>query len=141
MDVNITPDVTKVTGVPVTPSPVEIEDANKPRVTPVPENSAGAEVKLSDRALHGQEERTAKEQQEQARQDIEKAAKEIQDRFEAMGSSFRFGLYNDRKTDTIVGQLKDKDTGEVVKQFPSEEVLKLRAKLKELVGLLFDDQA
>ena len=141
MDVNINPDITKVTGVPVTPSPVELEDATKPQVPPVPENSSATEVELSNRALHDNEERTAKEQQEQARKDIEKAAKEIDDRFQALGTSFSFGLYNDRKADTIVGQLKDKETGKVVKQIPSEEVLKLREKIKELAGIIFEDQA
>ena len=57
-----------------------------------------------------------------------------------MGSSFRFGLHEDRETEVIVGQLRDKSTGEIVRQFPSEEVLKLREKLQDLVGLIFDEK-
>ncbi len=136
MDVNVTTDV-KGYGVPVVPA-VEFEDAQKPAVQPVPESSEGISVRLDDQALHKKD---GKEKQgEVTRENIKEAAKEIQDRFETMGSSFRFGLHEHLKTKSIVGQLKDKETGEVIKQFPSEEVLKLREKLQDLIGLLFDEK-
>ena len=85
-----------------------------------------------------------KEEQEKkgelSREDIEEAIEEIQGRFEAMGSSFKFGLHEDREAEIIVGQLRDKSTGEVVRQFPSEEVLQLREKFQDLVGLIFDEK-
>lgn len=140
MDVNVTTDV-KGYGVPAV-STVEMEDAQKPAVQPVPKSSDGATVSLNDQALHGK--KATKEEQEKkgelTREDIAEAIKEIQGRFEAMGSSFRFGLHEDRETESIVGQLRDKSTGEVVRQFPSEEVLKLREKLQDLIGLLFDEK-
>ena len=136
MDVNVTTDV-KGYGVPGIPA-VEFEDGQKPAVQPVPENSEGTTVKLNDQALHSKD--AGKEQEGLSREDIQEAVEEIQGRFEAMGSSFRFGLHEHLETKSIVGQLRDKKTGEVIKQFPSEEVLKLREKLQDLVGLLFDEK-
>ena len=136
MDVNVATDV-KGYGVPAVPV-VEMEDAQKPAIQPVPESSEGTDVKMNDQALHG---KTSRETEGKiSRSDIEEAVDEIQQRFETMGSSFRFGLHEHLKTKSIVGQLRDKSTGEVIKQFPSEEVLKLREKLQDLVGLLFDEK-
>ncbi len=139
MDVNTTTDV-KTYGSPVV-SNVEMEDVQKPSVQPVPQNTEGTSAKLNDQALHGK--KAGKEERqdgELTREDIEEAVEEIQGRFEAMGSSFRFGLHEHLETKSIVGQLRDKSTGEVVRQFPSEEVLKLREKLQDLIGLLFDEK-
>jgi len=142
MDVNTTTDV-KTYGSPVV-STVEMEDVQKPSVQPVPENTGGTSAKLNDQVLHGKGAQVGKEGKEEkgelSREDIEEAVEEIQKRFEAMGSSFRFGLHEHLETRSIVGQLRDKSTGEVVKQFPSEEVLKLREKLQDLIGLLFDEK-
>jgi flagellar protein FlaG len=138
MDVNVTTDV-KVYGVPVA-STVAMEDATKPPVQPVPESSEGATVKLNDQALHGKAGKEEKERKDLSREDLEEAVKEIGKRLETIGSTFRFGLYKDLETKSIVGQLRDKMTGEVIKQFPAEEVLKLREKLQDLVGLLFDEK-
>jgi flagellar protein FlaG len=75
-----------------------------------------------------------------SQKDLEDAVKEIQQRFASMGSNFTFGLYQDSETKSIVVQLRDKKTNEIVKQFPPEEVLKLREKLQDLIGLLFDEK-
>lgn len=122
---------------------VELEDANKPQVQPVPASSEGVTVKLNDQALHGKGAKEAKGEKEKSKlsqEELEDAVDEIQKRFDSMGSSFRFGLYEHLETKSIVAQLRNKQTGEVVKQFPSEEILKLRTKLKELVGFIFDEK-
>ncbi len=141
MDVNVTTDV-KGYGVPAV-STVEMEDAQKPSVQPVPKSSEGTNVNLSDQSLRGRKADKEEEKEkkgELTREDIEEAVEEIQQRFEAMGSSFKFGLHEHLETKSIVGQLRDKSTGEVVRQFPSEEVLQLREKLQDLIGLLFDEK-
>ncbi|MCB2184686.1 MAG: flagellar protein FlaG [Desulfobulbaceae bacterium] len=135
MDVNVTTDV-KGYGVPAAPA-VELEDAQKPAVQPVQESSDGSTVELNDQALHGKGKKE-KESKKFTQEDIEEAVEEIQGKLETMGSSFKFGLYEHLETESIVGQIRDKETGEVVKQFPSEEILELREKLQDLIGLLFD---
>ena len=138
MDVNIATDV-KGTNVSVAPTNVELEDATRPQVQPVPQGGETDTVKLNDQTLHG---RTPKEEANgrMTQNELEDAVREIQQRFQAMGSNFKFGLYSDLETKSIVAQLRDKKTDEVIKQFPAEEVLKLRAKLQDLVGLLFDEK-
>lgn len=140
MDVNIATDM-KGTNVSVVPTNVEIEDATKPPVQPVPQSSESDTVKLNNQTLHGKS--TKEESSNQAKaslKELEDAVKEIQQRFQSMGSNFKFGLYTHRETNSIVAQLRDKKTDEIVKQFPAEEVLKLREKLQDLVGLLFDEK-
>ncbi|OKY76234.1 MAG: hypothetical protein BM485_03000 [Desulfobulbaceae bacterium DB1] len=138
MDVNVTTDV-KVYGIPAV-STVEIEDATKPQVQPVPESSDGATVKLNDQALHGKSGKEEKKDKGLSKEDLEEAVKEINERLDSIGSTFRFGLHKDLDSKSIVSQLRDKKTDEVIKQFPSEEVLKLKEKLQDLIGLLFDEK-
>lgn len=38
----------------------------------------------------------------------------------------------------IVVEIKNTDTNEVIKQFPPEEMLEIKARMEELVGLIFD---
>ncbi|MBI5559003.1 MAG: flagellar protein FlaG [Deltaproteobacteria bacterium] len=139
MDVNVTTDV-KVYGAPPV-SAVELEDAQKPSVPPVQEGSEAVTVKLNDRALHGKGEKEEQQKKgELTKEDIEEAVKDIDKRLASMGSAFRFGYFSHLETKSIVGQLRDKKTDKVIKQFPSEEVLKLREKLQDLIGLLFDEK-
>lgn len=42
------------------------------------------------------------------------------------------------KTDRIVVRITDQETGDVIREIPSEEFLNLAAKLQEMVGLMFD---
>lgn len=140
MDVNIATDM-KGVNVSVVPTNVELEDAVKPPVQPVPVSSESDTVKLNNQTLHGKS--TKEESSSQVKlsqQELEDAVKEIQQRFASMGSNFKFGFYRDRETESIVAQLRDKKTDEIVKQFPPEEVLNLREKLQDLIGLLFDEK-
>jgi len=140
MDVNIATDM-KGVNVSVVPTNVELEDAVKPPVQPVPVSSESDTVKLNNQTLHGKSTKEESSSQVKLSQkELEDAVKEIQQRFASMGSNFKFGLYKDRETESIVAQLRDKKTDEIVKQFPPEEVLNLREKLQDLIGLLFDEK-
>jgi len=55
-----------------------------------------------------------------------------------MNRSIRFSI-DDSSKDVVV-KVVDKDTGEVIKQFPPEQVLKLRERLSEMSGLLVEGQ-
>ncbi len=66
---------------------------------------------------------------------------EIQKRLDSMGSSLVFGLHMHKESESIVIQLTDGTSGELIRQFPPEELLELQAKLDDLVGLLFDKKA
>lgn len=123
------------TAVPV----VEREDRVKPQVEPVRDGSDSERVSLNDQALHGR----GKEKQNKAMssEDIEKMMEQIQKRLDAIGGNLALGLKKYEPTNDIVVQVRDRHSDKVVKQFPSEDLLKLQAKLDDLLGILFDQSA
>ncbi|MCD6389241.1 MAG: flagellar protein FlaG [Desulfobulbaceae bacterium] len=137
MDVNIATEMKGAQQTVVTTT-MEPEQADKPVIQPVPESSDAVTVDLNDQALHGRNARKEQQEENVSEEEIEEAVKEIQDRFETMGSHFKFGLYRHQEASTIVARLQDQESGDLIKQFPSEEVLELREKLEDLIGILFD---
>ncbi len=55
--------------------------------------------------------------------------------------NFNIGFHKDDVTDTLVIQITDRDSGEMVHQIPSDQILKLRGHLREVLGLVFDHMA
>jgi len=81
---------------------------------------------------------------DQAVQDQALSAKEIENITEDLNNymtdlqtNLRFSMY-EKLDHQVVVQIKNKETDELIKQIPSEELLKLRVKMEELSGLLFD---
>ena len=137
MDVNIATEMKGAQQTVVTTT-MEAEQADKPVIQPVPESSDAVMVNLNDQALHGGNTGKEELEEEASREEIEEAVKEIQERFETMGSHFKFGLYRHQEASIIVARLQDQQSGDLIKQFPSDEVLELREKLEDLIGILFD---
>ncbi len=46
----------------------------------------------------------------------------------------------DKDTNMVIVKIKDKDTGEVIRQIPPEVVLKIAKTIDEFLGLLFDER-
>jgi len=138
MEVNITTEV-KGYGAPAVSS-VEIDDGQKPQVEPVAKATDSVPLR-QDSSTSGGKQATGDEGQQFTAEDLEAAVEEIQVRMDSIGSKLNFGLSKDDRADGLVIQITDKTNGELVKQFPSEEVLQLQEKLNDLVGLLFDKQA
>lgn len=136
-------------------STVELEDVNKPPVQPVPEDGETDTVDLDDKALHGKKEdegnkkKSDREELEdlenENKQDVfsqaelEKAVEEIQKHFQAMGSTFTINLYM-RGHSEYRAELKDMKTNEVIKQISAGEIIRLRKKILDMTGLLFDKE-
>jgi len=70
------------------------------------------------------------------REQLEQMAQQLQDFMGEMNRSLQFKVDEDSGRDVI--KVLDKETGEVIKQYPSEEVLSLVSKLSETAGLLID---
>jgi flagellar protein FlaG len=70
--------------------------------------------------------------------DTEETAAKVQDYLQMLNISLNFKVGD--KGGTVV-QVVNKDTGEVIRQIPSESLVKARQKLEELRGLLFEGQA
>lgn len=69
--------------------------------------------------------------------------KEVQDVVEDVQQylqqhNIRLSFKVDDKTGDLVVRVLDKETGEVIRQIPPEEMLKLREKLEELTGVLLN---
>lgn len=70
------------------------------------------------------------------REQLEQMAQQLQDFMGEMNRSLQFKVDEDSGRDVI--KVLDKDSGEVIKQYPSEEVLSLVSKLSESAGILID---
>ena len=67
---------------------------------------------------------------------LEKVAQQLQDSVAELNRGLEFSVDKDSGRDVI--KVFDKSRGDLVKQFPSEEVLTLVAKLSEMVGGFID---
>jgi len=131
MDINTTADV-KIVGIPVSPA-VEVEDRDRPQVTPVQDSSDSSETALDNKALHEQLEA----EKPMTAEELAKAVAVVEVHLAQMGN--RLGLSLHKETDDVLVRITDRESGELIKQFPSEEIVKLRQKLEELAGLIFED--
>ena len=69
-------------------------------------------------------------------QQLEKVAQQLQEFVGEMNRGLEFSVDTDSGRDVI--KVIDKSSGDLVKQYPSEEVLSLVAKLSDMVGGLVD---
>lgn len=69
--------------------------------------------------------------------EMEEAVKSIQKDMELLNTRIAFRV--DKKSNEIVVDVIDKDTNKVIRQIPSEEMLRIKTAFKELIkGLLLD---
>ena len=118
---------------PVVPT-VETVDKNRPQVAPVEKSNDSAQTTLDEKALQ----QKAKDQQ-LSNEELSEAVENIQSRLDVMGT--RLGFVINQETEDIIIEVTDRESGELIRQIPSEEVMELRARLDELVGILFDKKA
>ena len=79
------------------------------------------------------------EKDELGREQLEKMAQQLRDFMGEMNRSLQFQVDEESGRDVI--KVVDKNSGELIKQYPSEEVLSLVAKLSETAGFLIDQTA
>lgn len=73
------------------------------------------------------------------KQKVSNAVKEISSFFQMAQSSLQFSL--DEVSGRMVMQIKDNETNKVIRQIPSEDVLKLAERLDDVDGLIFKAKA
>lgn len=71
--------------------------------------------------------------------DVQKAVNDLQQKVDAMGSGLRFSV--DSESERVIVKVVDESTQKVLRQFPSEEVLKLAKDIDRMRGLLFNEKA
>ena len=68
--------------------------------------------------------------------EVQEVVEDVQQYLQQLNIRLSFKLHD--KTGDLVVRVLDKDTGEVIRQIPPEEMLKLREKLEELTGVLLN---
>lgn len=58
----------------------------------------------------------------------------------SLPSNSKLQIEQDKETGTFIYRSVDPETGEVLRQWPSEQLLKLREHLSEMEGMLFDKE-
>ncbi|NPB09018.1 MAG: flagellar protein FlaG [Thermodesulfobacteria bacterium] len=74
--------------------------------------------------------------EQQDPQNLKEMIGAVQEELERLNVRLVFNV--DEKTGEIVVQVVDPKTNEVIRQIPPEELLRIREKLDELVGILFE---
>ena len=138
MEINVNTEI-KGLGVAMTAPAMDREDRVKPQVAPITDGAESARAALGDKELHRREGKDGKSQTPISAEELTKAVEDIQSRLDSMGSRLNFAV--NKEPDAVVVKVTDRQSGELIKQFPSEQVLQLRKKLQELSGLLFDEKA
>ena len=72
-------------------------------------------------------------------QEVENTVVALNDVFEQANVSVRYRV--DENTDDLVITLINRDTEEVLRQVPPDQILRMRQRLEEVMGLIFDSTA
>jgi len=106
-----------------------VDDVNKT-------DEQGAQNQLNNQYTQQRTEDNSTQNQQLEREQLEKVAQQLQDFMGEMNRSLQFQVDEDSGRDVI--KILDKTSGDVIKQYPSEEVLSLVSKLSESAGILID---
>ena len=55
--------------------------------------------------------------------------------------NFNIGFDQEEDTNLTVVTIVDRDSGEIIKQIPPEEILRVKSQVREIAGLIFDHLA
>ncbi len=111
----------------------DIKKKSEPSVKPIEESQ------LEGLKTSGEDDKEHLEKGKLNEEELDKLAHETKDFFEGLDKGIKFSISKD--TGDIVVQVINRKTDEIIRQIPPEELLKLRAKLKEICGMLFDKKA
>lgn len=70
---------------------------------------------------------------------VEVAVREVNAAFELRSIGLQFEI--DRDTNKVIVKVVDRNSGEIIRQIPNEEVVRMAKAMRETPGLLVDDAA
>ncbi|WP_456432691.1 flagellar protein FlaG [Thermosulfuriphilus sp.] len=116
----------------------------EPPVRPVPKTEGTKVERRSPNPLAKGEERNRASEGEGPvsgldKTQLERLAESIEEYLRHLDFKIEFSVH--QETDQIVVKVVDPKTGQVIRQIPPEELLKIQEKLHELTGLLFEKKA
>ena len=83
--------------------------------------------------------REKEEQSAPSGETVKKMTSMIQESLDSMNINISFSTYG-TNSERISVVVKDKETGEVIREMPAEELQRLHVKMEELMGLIFNDR-
>jgi len=74
---------------------------------------------------------------------VDEALKILEEKIKKLSELFRgeAQFTFDKEIDRVIIKIKDKETGEIIRQIPPEVAVKIAKKVDELIGILFDELA
>ena len=97
--------------------------------------SSSANIKRAETRTSEQKSETSGNQAKLTRKDVEEMVEALEAFANTVQTRLNFTI--DEGTEDVVVKIMDKETDEVIKQFPAEEILELREKMQDLSALLF----
>ncbi len=74
-----------------------------------------------------------------SKETLDKLVTEVNNKYKLANKEFSYDIHE--KTNRVTVKIKDSETGEVIKEIPSEKSLDLAAKIMEMAGLLIDEKS
>ncbi|MDO8426140.1 MAG: flagellar protein FlaG [Deltaproteobacteria bacterium] len=71
-------------------------------------------------------------------QKIEEVASEVQIQMKRLNTELRFEV--DKESKDVIVRIIDPETKQVIRQIPSEELMAIRARMEELIGVLYNSK-
>jgi len=129
-------DVTENAPINILPEAIRSNRVVLPQATAQASSEVVNKVALEKGRAPSKEERLSKEERKEL---VKKSIAEMNAEFELKNYSIRFSI--DDKLKEIVVKIVDTKTDEVIRQIPPDGVLRLRAHLQEMVGILLEEKA
>ena len=130
------------TGVPADGQTVNVDETSASVTRPQPEDDksgveAGSRQQSANADVNAKQANTKQAQQQKSEQ-LKKAIAEMNRRINNSNEEAVFGVHED--TNRIMIKIMDKETKEVIKEFPPEKTLDMIARIWEMAGILVDEK-
>ena len=101
------------------------------------EGSVNSSLRSTSAALQTAEKTAHDQEAEQDPDKIRKVVEQIQNISNMFGRKLQFSISNELKE--VIVKVIDSNTDKVIREIPSAEIQKLQIRIKETLGLLFDE--
>jgi flagellar protein FlaG len=112
-------------------APPVVSDIDPAVKTDVIQSQHPKEELQADKAVQAKESLSA--------QETEQITVDLNEYMNHLQTNLRFSMY-EKLDHQVVVEIKNRQTDELIKQIPSEELLEIRVKMEELTGLLLDEK-
>lgn len=131
-----------ITNLSTVSAPVETMPLESPTPVSAPDKVDTTEKAKNQKAENNRQAAKAKEEQtgKFSAQDAKQLAAEMNEIMDDLQTNLGFSIREDLGNQVVV-EIKNRETNELIKQIPSEELLAIKEKMEELTGLLLDHSA